>query len=132
MANKEKYKKIAMGVLAAAVGATAFGAVHYYFLSGMTGNLYGVPFSTVLPIVAGTLGLVGAYMFAKEGIIHDVIIAGSAASIGMGILSYAGWVTLNAKAPAAGARAAATYVPPRVFAPQAALPMAANAGTKMI
>jgi hypothetical protein len=78
---KLEFKKIAMGVLAASVGAVAFGAIHYYFLSGMTGNLFGVSYGTILPIVAGALGLVGAYGFVKTGMVHDILVAGSAASI---------------------------------------------------
>jgi hypothetical protein len=130
MVNKGIFKKVAMGVLAASVGAVAFGAVHYYFLSGMTGNLFGVPYSTVLPIVIGALGIAGAYMVAKDGIVHDVVLAGAAASIGIGLLSYMNWVTPNSSARAR-VPAAAAYIPQRAFAPVANA-SAASAGTKMI
>lgn len=131
MVNKGLFKKVAMGVLAASVGAVAFGAVHYYFLSGMTGDLFGIPYSTVLPIVIGALGIAGAYMVAKDGIVHDVVLAGAAVSIGMGIMSYMKWVTPLASGRARASMPSSAYIPQRAFAPVASS-SAASAGTKMI
>lgn len=102
------WKQVATGVVAASVGATALGAVHYMFLAPQygAGSLMGVPMSTVLPIVLGIIGFVGAgFIGAKYGTAKDVLLFGSAASIGFGIAQYAGWVTPKPVVAAAPARA---------------------------
>lgn len=126
-----EWKKVGMGILAASVGAAAFGAVHYLFLAGSApaGDLFGISYSVILPFVLGAIGMVGAFAFAKPGNLRDILMLGSAASIGFGLATYANWITPTA--PAARARATASY--PAVTQ-RAVFPMAASAsvGTKMI
>ena len=128
------WKKVGYGVLAAGVGAAIFGAVHYYFLGNIpAGDVMGITFATLFPFILGTLGLIGAYGFTKsDSTIRNVLLFGSAASIGFGIAQYAGWAVFPSS-PSARARAAITYAPQRIYSP----PVLAQAqygqgGTKMI
>lgn len=125
---KVNWKQVGMGVLAASVGAAAFGAVHYLFLAGQVGAtdlIPGVPNGAFFPIVLGAIGLVAAFGWAK-GIVKDILVAGSAASVGFGIATYAGWIQpgpnavtgARARAPAAAARYPS--IPMRAPVPMAA------------
>lgn len=130
------WKKVATGVIAAAVGAAAFGAVQYMFLAPNVTipDVMGVPISVILPIVVGTIGFVGAFALSeKHKMAKDVVAYGSAALIGAGIMSYAGWISTPATTARARAASAARYIPPK-SAPISALPStsmtaSANGGT---
>lgn len=113
-----KWKPVAMGVLAATVGAATFGAIHYMFLAGTApvGNFFGIPYEVIYPFVLGIAGIIGAqyYWHGKTSTFKDIITYGSAAAIGYGVATYAGWITpvsarARAYAPTAAARA---YMPP--------------------
>lgn len=132
------WKKVATGVLAASVGAAAFGAVHYMFLAPQfgSGDVFGVPLSVILPFVVGTLGFTASAAMGSKvsDTVKAIIQYGSAAVIGAGIMQYAGWV--SASATPAAARAPARYTPPaRLSMPSAPMiPQIMSAGnaTKMI
>lgn len=126
------WKKVGYGVLAAGVGAAIFGAVHYYFLGNIpVGDVMGITYATVFPFLVGALGFIGAYGFTKsDSTLRNVLLFGSAASIGFGIANYAGWAVF--RVGALRAPAAAAYVPQRVFPTYAPVPALASAGTKMI
>jgi len=125
------WKSVATGVVAASVGAAAFGAVHYMFLAQQVNlgqNFFGIPYTTLLPIVLGTVGMVAGKMYFKSGIGHDVITYGGAAAIGFGIADYAGWISPRAPIPTRA------YAPARMIAPPASMSLPSNGmlGTKMI
>lgn len=105
------WKKVAVGVAAATVGAAAFGAVQFMFLAPQfgVGDIAGIPLSVVLPFLVGALGLIGYYWYkpADSGIVKQVLLMGSAATIGFGVAQYAGWITPVTTAR----RAVASYVP---------------------
>ena len=127
----DKWKKIAVGVAAATVGAAAFGAVHFMFLAPQfgVGDIAGIPLAVVLPFLVGTLGLVGYYWYKgkEDGIVKQVLLMGSAATIGFGVAQYAGWITPVVTAR----RAVATYVPrPTMFS--APSTPSYTGGTKLI
>lgn len=111
----EMWKKVAIGVAAATVGAAAFGAVHFMFLAPQfgVGDVAGIPLGVVLPFLVGALGLVGYYWYKprdEDGIIKKVILLGSAATIGFGVAQYAGWITPTVT-PVTLRRAVAPFVP---------------------
>lgn len=126
------WKKVGYGVLAAGVGAAVFGLAHYYFLGNIpAGDVMGVTYATIFPFILGALGFIGAYGFAKEGTMRNVLLFGSAASIGFGIANYAGWAVF--RTGALRAPAAAAYIPQRSYVPAAMpAPAYASAGVKMI
>jgi hypothetical protein len=105
-----KWKPVALGVVAASVGAAAFGAVHYMFLAAQmpVGDFFGIGYDVLLPIILGVAGFALPVMFKVKGTAKDVLQFGGAAAIGFGIANYAGWVTpvvARARAPIARARA---------------------------
>lgn len=129
------WKKVATGVLAASIGAAAFGAIHYMFLApavGGTPDVMGVPISVILPFIVGTLGFIGAFALSeKHKMAREVVTYGSAALIGAGVMSYAGWITTGTHL--AARPAAARFIPTRAAAPLPSFPSAMNAGgTKII
>lgn len=134
------WKKIALGVAAATVGAAAFGAVHFMFLAPQMGigDLFGIPYAVLLPFLIGTLGFIGVYGFSNKikGTIADILMFGSAAAIGFGIAQYAGWITPGPSVPGranlrANLRVNNVFVPRSV--PPAMLSQASSpGGTKLI
>jgi hypothetical protein len=134
---KVNWKVVGMGVLAASVGAAVFGAVQYMFLGGVlpTDLVPGVSNGVLFPILLGALGLIIGYGWG-HGIVKDILVAGSAASVGFGIATYVGWIQPGAAAAKpAGASASARYIAPAPMrAASAPVPMigAANTRTKMI
>jgi len=98
------WKKVGMGVAAAAVGSGVFGAIHFMFLAPQmgVGDVMGIPLNVVLPFLVGTLGFIGVYGFGKKmgETMKDVIKFGSAAIVGVGVAQYAGWVTPTTVVPA--------------------------------
>jgi hypothetical protein len=133
--NKIEFKRVGLGVLAATVGAAAFGAVHYMFLAKNipAGNIMGVSYAVIAPFALGVVGLLAGYGLTKPGTMRDVVVAGSAAAIGFAVATQIGWInTAGARAGASvPARASASYPAMRVAPPT---PMIAQAGTgtKMI
>ncbi len=106
------WKKVGFGVLAAGVGAAIFGAVHYYFLGNIpAGDVMGVTYATVFPFILGALGFIGAYGFAKEGTMRNVLLFGSAAAIGFGVANYAGWAVFSTGHLRASAARASAGIP---------------------
>ena len=133
---KVNWKQVGMGVLAASVGAAAFGAVHYLFLAGQVGAtdlIPGVPNGAFFPILLGAIGLVAAFGWA-HGMVKDILVAGAAASVGFGIATYAGWIQPGPAAIGARARAPSAAARYPTVPMRAPLPTMANAstGTKMI
>jgi hypothetical protein len=132
---KVNWKTVGMGVVAASVGAAAFGAIQYLFLGGALPNdiIPGVSNGVLFPILLGALGLVIGYGWA-HGIVKDILVAGSAASVGFGIATYVGWIQAGPAAakPAGATAASARYAPPPMRTAPLPMMAAANQGTKMI
>lgn len=131
------WKKVATGVLAASIGAAAFGALHYMFLAPQfgVGDIMGVPYTVILPFVVGAIGITATVAFAnKLGDMGTKIVGyGSAALIGAGIAQYAGWALTPAQAAAQAARASARIpmITSRAAFPPAPVSMSLG-GTKLI
>lgn len=120
-----------MGVLAASIGAAAFGAVQYMFLGGAlpADIIPGVENGVLIPIVLGAIGLILGFGWAK-GTVKDILVAGSAASVGFGIATFAKWIQPG---PGATVGARARYAAPapiRAVAP-APVPMMTATGVNM-
>lgn len=113
-----EWRKVAVGVAAATIGAATFGAVHFMFLAPQwgVGDIMGIPLTVLLPFLLGTLGFIGAAVIGRKygDTPKQILLYGSAATVGFGVAQYAGWVTTPAVvAPGAAlrARAPTRYVP---------------------
>lgn len=130
------WRKVAIGVAAATIGAATFGAVHFMFLAPQfgVGDFMGLPLSVLLPFLLGTLGFVATYGIGQRWgtTVQNILLFGSSAAIGFGVAQYAGWVTPQAQALRARvSNVRPMPMPMQTVAPRPAVSRA-GAGTKII